>query len=124
AWVQNQERSSDFAILNFQNLNGYFTSFSNIASPREGCDMRVVAYGRTENPNEISIKPRKSAIVCASEIGRNTYVISGRGQESGICFGDSGSPVYYNGTETLVGVVVSIILEDNNQQQPCGFGNR
>jgi len=121
-WIDNKTRSQDFAILNFIDEENRFTAFSEITSPREGCDMRVVAYGRTENPNEASTKPRKSAVMCASEIGTDTFIIQGK--DAGICFGDSGSPVYFDDTENLVGVVASIVLEDPNETEPCAIGNR
>ncbi len=121
-WINNKERAHDFAILNFNDNSNFYEEFAVITSPTEGCKYRVVAYGRTEDPTENFIKPRKSAALCARDITSNTFIIEGDGT-SGICFGDSGSPVYYEGTNNLVGQVVSIILEDPNNTEPCAFGN-
>jgi hypothetical protein len=120
-WIRNKERAHDFAILNI-NGGSFYSDFAEVASPTEGCKYRVVAYGRTEDPNESFTKPRKSAKLCATEITGNTFIINGDGT-SGICFGDSGSPVYYEDTNKLVGVVVSIILADPDETDPCSFGN-
>jgi len=120
-WVKNKERASDFSILEFNDTAGYFKDFATIGTPTAGCNYRVVAYGRTEDPSESFTKPRKSAVVCASEIKNDTFFI--HGEKSGICFGDSGSPVYENNTNKLVGVVASIILEESNETQPCEIGN-
>jgi V8-like Glu-specific endopeptidase len=120
-WISGKERSQDFAILNFNDTQSFYSDFAEIASPTEGCNFRVVAYGRTENPEETFTKPRKSAIVCASSIGPNTYMI--KGDKSGICFGDSGSPLFYNETNKFAGVVVSIVLENPNDTDPCAIGN-
>jgi V8-like Glu-specific endopeptidase len=120
-WVANKDRSNDFAILNFEDNSNYFQVFAQIASPVEGCNYRVVAYGRTGNSDEDFTKPRKSAILCASDIKSTTFMV--KGKDAGICFGDSGSPVYFNGSETVAGVVVSIVLEDPNDSTPCKIGN-
>lgn len=122
-WISDKVRAHDFAILNFNDTNGFYEDFAEIASPTEGCKYKIIAYGRTEDPNENYIKPRKSASLCASEITANTFVVEGDGT-SGICFGDSGSPLFYEGTNQLVGQMVSIILEDPNDTNPCAFGNK
>lgn len=122
-WVNGKQRAEDFAILNFTDFRNNFVNFAEIASPFEGCAFRVVAYGRTENPDEIYTKPRKSAIVCARDISNQTFIIQARDSTAGICFGDSGSPLFIDGTNQLVGVVVSIVLDDTNRNEPCAFGN-
>jgi V8-like Glu-specific endopeptidase len=121
-WVSGKERNNDFAILNYSNSDGYFQAFGEIAAPQEGCLMRVIAYGRTADPAEAFTKPRKSGLVCATDITNDTFVIQGK--DSGICFGDSGSPIYYNGTNKVVGVVVSIILENQDESNPCAISNK
>lgn len=119
-WINSKTRADDFAVLKFTNTNNKINSYAEIASPRDGCLFRVVAYGRTEDAFA-SQKLRKSAVVCASDISQKTFQI--KGSDSGICFGDSGSPVYYNNTNKIVGVVASIIKENPNDADPCKFGN-
>lgn len=117
-WIKNKDRLGDFAVLNFQG-DSTFTDFAEIGTPKAGCNYRVVAYGRTEDPS--SAKLRKSALLCASNINAVTFQI--QGYNSGICFGDSGSPVYVDGTNTVVGVVVSII-NSANPNEPCNISNQ
>lgn len=119
-WVSNRIRSDDFAVLNFNDNFNYFDAFSEVASPVEGCHYRVVAYGLTENPNDNV--PRKSARLCTVKIDDKTMWV--RGFDSGICFGDSGSPVFYNNTNKVVGVIASIIHENpEDAAEPCSFNN-
>lgn len=121
-WVESKTRSSDFAILNFSDTKGFFSSFAEVASVVEGCKYRVVAYGRTENETDTGNPPRKSSPLCASNITRDTFLVEGN--NSGICFGDSGSPVFFDGTNKVVGVITSILKENGDtSDSPCAFGN-
>ncbi len=117
-WLRNKERIDDFAVLKFQGDED-FQEFAQIGSPKPGCNYRVVAYGRTEDPS--SAKLRKSALLCVSNINAATFQV--QGYNSGICFGDSGSPVYLDGTSQVVGVVVSII-NSANPNEPCNISNQ
>jgi hypothetical protein len=122
-WVQQTAREDDIAILNFIN-GGYFTNFAEVSTPVEGCNYRVVAYGRTENPDETT-KPRKSAVFCVNAIFDKIVYMTAQNANAGICFGDSGSPVYFNGTNSLMGVVASIVKPKDGEANadPCQFGN-
>lgn len=119
-WATGRNRSDDFAVLTYQN-NNHFSSFAKIGSPAEGCIARVVAYGRTENPLEAITHPRKSALLCVSDISVDTFRLTS--EDAGICFGDSGSPIYRDGTNEVIGVVVSIIKKNENDNAPCAIGN-
>ncbi|MBN1331976.1 trypsin-like serine protease [Candidatus Dojkabacteria bacterium] len=119
-WVREESRTDDFALLRFSN-DGFFTSFADIKEPAVGCNYRVIAYGRTELPEDPPML-RKSAQLCISDINSKTFRLRGTG-DSGICFGDSGSPIYEEGTNNLVGLVVSIVSEDDAKTNPCGFNN-
>lgn len=121
-WVNSQDRTDDFSILKFPTTD-YFDGLAEVAAPTEGCNLRVVAYGKTEDPTDAPMT-RKSAKVCATEIGSKTFQIQSDKGDSGICFGDSGSPVYIDGTNKLVGNVVSIINEVKDDPDPCDFNNR
>lgn len=121
-WADSKLRPDDFAVLNFRNSDGYLRDYAEVASPVEGCRYRVVAYGRTEDPSSIANPPRKSAALCASEITSKVFTVTGYG--TGLCFGDSGSPVFYEGTNKVVGVIASIIKKDgDNNENPCSFSN-
>lgn len=119
-WAVSAKREDDFAILTF-NDPAFFKDFARISSPVEGCNYRVVAYGRTEDSSTSTTKERKSGVLCANAIFDNVFYVTG--QESGICFGDSGSPVYFDGTNNLVGSVASIIKAGSDDSDPCAIGN-
>ncbi|MEP7103599.1 MAG: trypsin-like serine protease [Candidatus Dojkabacteria bacterium] len=121
-WVETKNRSSDFSVLNFSDTKGFFSSFAEVASVIEGCKYRVVAYGRTENETEAGNPPRKSTSLCASSITQDTFLV--QGNNSGICFGDSGSPVFFDGTNKVVGLITSILKQNGDtSDSPCAFGN-
>jgi hypothetical protein len=119
-WVRSNERAEDFALLRFDGAN-FFQSYASIAEPATGCDYRVVAYGRTELPDDPPML-RKSAQICITDVNSKTFKITGTG-DSGICFGDSGSPIYEEGTNKIVGFVASIVSEDDKAENPCSFNN-
>ncbi|MFS8131323.1 MAG: trypsin-like serine protease [Candidatus Dojkabacteria bacterium] len=122
-WVESKARSSDFAVLNFSDTKGFFSSFAEVASVVEGCKYRVVAYGRTENAGDSSQPPRKSTSLCATSITQDTFLV--QGNNAGICFGDSGSPVFFDGTNRVVGVITSILKQPGSSDtaSPCDFNN-
>lgn len=124
-WVNNKNRREDFAILRINEVPGFFTSFAEIGSVYEGCNFRVVAYGRTEDPSEYGRFPRKSAKLCAYSIENEIFrVVADKSEQAGICFGDSGSPVFEEGTNKVVGVIASIVKNPNKSaDQQCDFGN-
>jgi V8-like Glu-specific endopeptidase len=90
--------------------------------PALGCKYRIVAYGRTD-PNLAAAekeKPRKSALLCLNNIEGNVMIMySGEG---GICLGDSGSPVYEDGTNRLIGVI-SAVKKTSSTDPFCYIGN-
>ncbi|MCS7317183.1 MAG: S1 family peptidase [Candidatus Dojkabacteria bacterium] len=122
-WVNNKNRRDDFAILRF-NYTNYFTEFADVDKVEMGCNYRVVAYGRTENIEEFGKFPRKSAKICTFSIEPEIFKIRADSSErSGICFGDSGSPIYIENTNKVVGIVVSILNENKYNSDPCDFNN-
>lgn len=124
-WVDEKQRRHDFATLVFNDDKNLFNDFAELTSPQIGCNYRVVAYGRAETDNEYgSLKrQRKSAQMCITSIENEIFFIKGFNAASGICFGDSGSPLYSNETNQVVGVIASIVLEKEDGSDPCAFGN-
>lgn len=92
-----------------------------VADVVDGCNYRVVAYGRTETETTTlsATRPRKSAQVCATVVDNNIIKLTGDG---GICLGDSGSPVYIEGTNQVIGVISAITRTDNSKPI-CYVGN-
>ncbi len=120
-WIKNRSEEDDIAVLFYENDNK-FNSFANIAKPQNGCNYHIVAYGQS-NDTGSKIMPRKGADVCVSNITNKTFRIIGA-NSSGICFGDSGSPIYEKDTNKLVGMISSIIQsKDSNEENPCNIGN-
>lgn len=113
----------DFAVIEYDLENESPRPNAQLVDPEIGCDYRVVAYGRTENETEsvLGQRPRKSAQVCITSITDQTIIIES--DEGGICMGDSGSPIYREGTDQLVGIVSSI-LAARDSSEPCFIGNR
>lgn len=124
-WVNTKNRRDDFSILRFGDSSTFFTDFAEIDRVSEGCNYRVVAYGRTENIDEYGRFPRKSAKLCAFEIDNDIFrVRADSSEKAGICFGDSGSPVYIDGTNKVIGVVASILNNPNRaSSDQCDFNN-
>ncbi|MBD3280996.1 trypsin-like serine protease [Candidatus Dojkabacteria bacterium] len=119
-WVRNEERAEDFALLRFDG-EGFYNSFASVSKPVSNCSYRLIAYGRTELPDDPPML-RKSAQLCITDITSKTFKITGTG-DSGICFGDSGSPIYKEGTNDVVGFVASIVSTGDKDENPCAFNN-
>lgn len=97
-------------------------AYAQVTAPQGGCNYRVVAYGRTEDditgisPN----RPRKSAMVCIS--AQDTDLLSLTSEKGGICVGDSGSPIFEEGTNKFVGII-SAVIRSNPNGPYCYIGN-
>ena len=66
---------------------------------------------------------RKKASVCIEEVSSHTFIV--RGQDGGVCYGDSGSPVFKKGTNELIGVLSSIRTSASESKGgPCSLENR
>lgn len=98
--------------------------YAQIVSPQIGCNYEVVAYGRNETsiPGDLSSKLRKSSEICIQDILQGEALIQGNG--GGICFGDSGSPVFEKGTNRIVGIISSIVSSAPNDNNLCNINNR
>ncbi|MDQ6984938.1 MAG: trypsin-like serine protease [Candidatus Dojkabacteria bacterium] len=115
--------NADFAIIEFNLNNELSRPIAQITSPTENCNYTVVAYGRTEEDEagQLETRPRKSGKVCIKEVDAGTFVLEGF--DSGICIGDSGSPIYESNTDILVGIASSILTSPEQKNDPCFIGN-
>jgi secreted trypsin-like serine protease len=96
-------------------------SYAQVVEPVEGCNYTIVGYGRTEADPQNSIspeRPRLSIDVCLT-VGSSLLIT---GKNSGVCSGDSGSPVYIKNTNKIVGIL-SGIDRLNTTDDPCFIGN-
>ena len=95
-----------------------------LGTPEIGCGYEVLAYGRSEEEETATTftKFRKRGEICIESIERNNFRLKGKG--SGICFGDSGSPIYKKDTNIVVGLISSIIADSTTADNPCFIENK
>lgn len=100
-------------------------SYAIVGSPSVGCGYEVYGYGQSEKDfsmNNIQKLSKKSDF-CIEKIDDNLIFL--RGDGGGICFGDSGSPVFHKESGELVGIISSIISSDEKGNiNPCSVGNK
>lgn len=113
----------DLGIIELQDQQYSESQFAQISFPEVGCKYRIVGYGRTESDgvNLNSVRPRKSTTVCIDKIDETLVTLSGKG--GGVCIGDSGSPIFEEGTNNIVAVMSSIKKPPNSNADPCFIGN-
>jgi len=92
-----------------------------IVEPKQNCNYRIVAYGRTETDgDQLDLnRPRKGADICITAIDEEVFYINSA--SGGICVGDSGSPIFEKGTNNVVGIISAIRAKDTSS--PCYVGN-
>lgn len=113
---------NDIAILNLIR-NVELSEYATTQSPSTGCNYEIVGYGQNETsvPGDFTTKLRKSIQVCIENvIGDIAYL---KGSDGGICYGDSGSPVFERSTNRFVGVVSSIVATSASQSSYCAINN-
>jgi hypothetical protein len=92
-----------------------------IATASAGCVARYVGYGRT-TPGNADVSSgytfeRKSAAQCIEAVGLSH--IETRGQGGGLCWGDSGGPLFREGTREIWGVLADF----GDDTYDCQVGN-
>jgi len=105
-WENGKSISSDVAVLTLQDpiiLNTY----GEISTAEISCDYTVVGYGKQDNNNDY-YPLRKSADLCIESTNFSDESISFNGEDGGLCFGDSGSPIFKKGTNQFVSVASRI----------------
>lgn len=113
----------DFSVLQFDEEERS-TAVANVATPKIGCDYRLVGYGRTEDDNGVLgiNREKRSTALCINSYDDNLLYIEGDG--GGICLGDSGSPIYEEGTHNVVGIISSVVVKNGSDpENPCYIGN-
>lgn len=114
---------SDIAVIKFPKDYYPINEYAQIATPKRGCNYDVLGYGMTENDQtgQQLEKLRKKAEVCIKSIDSETFTIVGK--TGGVCFGDSGSPVFEKGTNKIVGFLSSIIQSGGSDSDLCSKNN-
>jgi secreted trypsin-like serine protease len=99
-------------------------SYPVIATPEENCQSSIVAYGAGVQGKRTTIDmfAKKSGEGCVKAI-TSTFLIDFN-QEVGMCFGDSGGPIFKSrGSNELVGVLSGGIIEGDLDTIKCDPGN-
>lgn len=124
-WQSNVTASSidksagDIAVLKLSSPKTELNEFAIITEAEIGCNYEVVGYGETgeATPSYLN-RERKSAGLCIEEIYGK--VMLAKGSDGGLCFGDSGSPVFEKGTNRLVGIMSAAQMDSNGK---CNIAN-
>ncbi|MCA9380938.1 trypsin-like serine protease [Candidatus Dojkabacteria bacterium] len=108
---------NDIAILKIKDSSPEFTSIAKVGNFATGCGYELTAYGTTLDEIDSDLKfPRlkESISVCLSYYnGKTIRVLPESG--TGVCLGDSGSPIYRKGTNEVVAIISMVLSDDANQ---------
>lgn len=121
----NSKTYKDIAIIKLKDEVYELEELATTTSPKSGCNYVIVGYGMNEDSvsGSLNNKKRKSTEICIEDILADEVFFQGSG--GGICYGDSGSPVFEKGTNRLMGVVSSILVPDNFiGTNYCSINNR
>ena len=115
---------NDLAVIRYESddVELHAGKYAQIGDVTPGCDYEVVAYGSTDEKVLHKSDLRRSADVCVRDVsnGRFTFVPS----QAGICFGDSGSPIFRKDTNEVVGIVSAITSAgSDNIKDNCYMAN-
>jgi len=116
--------SKDISIIKTKEPILNLNVFPEIGTPSNGCHYKVVGYGLNENNsdnNKLIYKPRKSSDICIIEIFNDQALF--KGSNGGICYGDSGSPIFDKNTNKIVGIVSSIVSTSLDTSTYCLINN-
>ncbi len=106
AWAANNPISADIAVLTID-TPVTLTEYAQIATADESCNYTVVGYGKQDNGDNY-YPLRKSATLCINSTDFSDGSISFTGSDGGLCFGDSGSPIFKTGTNQFVTIASRI----------------
>lgn len=113
------QSAGDLAILKLKEPKTELSQFAEMTVAQIGCNYEVIGYGQTgESTPSYLNRQRKSATLCIEEI--YDKVMLAKGQDGGLCFGDSGSPVFEKGTNKLVGIMSAAQMDENGK---CNIAN-
>jgi V8-like Glu-specific endopeptidase len=122
-WSVDRMRN-DLAIVKYEpgDLSG--AAIGTVTRPSEQCNYKLVGYGMRIDESVVDIgnlRKKQSIDVCITELDKDLMYLTPE-TGTGICFGDSGSPVYEKGTNNVVGVISSVLGKIPNQ--PCSIDNK
>jgi len=105
-WEKSDIVGNDMALLTLAKPV-YLNEYAELGEASPGCNYLIVGYGQQDE--ETNFKPlRKSAELCVEELSDLNESISFNGKDGGLCFGDSGSPIFEKGTNKFVTIASRI----------------
>lgn len=120
AW-SGEGSEGDLSVIIIGDENYTYDEFAQVTEAEIGCVYEVVGYGQNDNSSSGSEKLRKSSSLCMIKKENGLLLFEGNG--GGICFGDSGSPVFISGTNKVVGIISSIYTQTGHDVLPCSINN-
>lgn len=99
------------------------TQFAEIASPEENCQASIVAYGSgVESNATVDLFMKKSGEGCVRAL-TDSFLIEFN-EQVGMCFGDSGGPIFAApGSNEIIGVLSGGLIEPRLNRLVCDPGN-
>ncbi|MCA9379485.1 trypsin-like serine protease, partial [Candidatus Dojkabacteria bacterium] len=97
-----------------------FSSYSKLGTADLGCGYEIAGYGTTYSEltsgSGIDLssgnRAKESIEVCIVDAIEGVLLLQPE-SGTGLCYGDSGSPVYIKGTDTVVGVLSAVMQNEN-----------
>lgn len=115
--------TGDIAFVILETPMSPIDIYAEIATPEIGCGYEVLAYGSTDVRTLSNYDLRRKAPICIETLIGDRFYFSS--PEAGVCFGDSGSPIYVKDTNKLVGIVSAITVDENPYSKDnCFVNNR
>jgi len=97
------------------------STYATIASPSTGCDYYIIGYGRDEKGQRFD---RKIITTCISDITADRFMFKSPKAGEQICTGDSGTGIYRQNTNQLVGLVSSFESDTTCADAIAFYGTR
>ncbi len=98
--------------------------YASIGKPSESCSASIVAYGAGVDSGVAGAElfKKKSGEGCVRAITSNFLVIFNR--EVGMCFGDSGGPIFESpGSNVIIGILSGGLIDNRLEKLVCDPGN-
>lgn len=108
------ESTNDIAILTFTDVYGVFSEKASITRPKIRCGYEIAAYGKRVQDEVLDFsqtRPKESIDVCITDMDTDLIIVTPE-SGTGMCFGDSGSPIFEKDTNKLVGIISAIIAKE------------
>lgn len=113
--------SNDIAIIKYNTSSTFNPITTKLGSPDISCDYEVIAYGATDQKVLSNQDLRRSATICIESISQDKFYLTS--PDGGVCFGDSGSPIFRKGSGELVGVMSAITATSEPYSEDNCFVN-